>query len=154
MVLERSIGPMPEETYAYYLIQALAYGFPLASILTSIIRFLLYLLYNRKVHPFLVLIKDQKHQEHHQEQANDIELVPMVRQQPGEQPENPQEPENSQEPENPQEPEPSTDVELEVVESTQRPEESKPEQQGPDLRRPPQLRHELNLVLNKRMKPV
>ena len=174
MVLERSIGPMPEETYAYYLIQALAYGFPLGLMISTVLRFVLYLVYNRKVHPFLVLIKDQKPEEQPQE-SNDIELVPMNRQDPGEQPEQPE-----------VQPEPAIEVKMENVESSQSPLKSKPApppkpRNHPQLRQQPevsmevemedvespqkpapppkpqnrqQLRHELNLQLANRMKQV
>ena len=170
MVLERSIGPMPEETYAYYLIQALAYGFPLALVSSTILRFVLYLVYNRKVHPFLVLIKDQKPEEQPQE-SNDIEMVPMNRQNPGEQPEQPEpaievETENVESTQSPlkskpapppkprnhpqlrQQPEVSMEVEMEDVESPQKP------APPPKPQNRPQLRYELNLQFANRMKQV
>ena len=57
VLLERTIGAFPEETFAFYLIRILAYGYPVIVVFATILQFFLYRLYNRSQHPFYVLVK-------------------------------------------------------------------------------------------------
>ena len=99
-ILERTIGPFPEETYAFYLIQALAYGFPVALVLAAIGQFFAYRAYNRNFHPFKILIEDEIQEPEQSEEPNDIELQQM----------SPQEPEVPQDHPEPQQPKESENV--------------------------------------------
>ena len=66
-LLEATIGPFEEETYAYQVIFGLAIGYPIVLVIFTFIQYHLYLLYNQSQHPFKVLtqnkdtiIKEQK----------------------------------------------------------------------------------------------
>ena len=81
-ILERTIGPFPEETYAFYLVQVLAYGYPVALVLAAIGQFFAYRAYNRNFHPFKILIEDEIQEPEQSEEPNDIELQQMSPQNP------------------------------------------------------------------------
>ena len=56
--LERTIGAFDEETFAYGLTLGLAIGFPIGLVVITVVKHLIYLLYNNSFHPFYDLVKD------------------------------------------------------------------------------------------------
>ena len=60
MLLERTIGALEEETFAYNVIIHLAWGCPLGMVVAAGLQFGLYYLYNHTLHPFKVLVEGHK----------------------------------------------------------------------------------------------
>ena len=58
--LVRTIGAFDPETSAYGLTLGLAIGFPIGLVLITVVKHVIYLLYNNSFHPFYDLVKDYK----------------------------------------------------------------------------------------------
>ena len=56
----RTIGAFEPETSAYGLTLGLAIGFPIGLVLITVVKHVIYLLYNNSFHPFYDLVKDYK----------------------------------------------------------------------------------------------
>ena len=59
-LLVRSIGAFDPETSAYGLTLGLAIGFPIGLVVITVVKHVIYLLYNNSFHPFYNLVKDYK----------------------------------------------------------------------------------------------
>ena len=59
-LLVRSIGAFDQETSAYGLTLGLAIGFPIGLVVITVVKHVIYLLYNNSFHPFYDLVKDYK----------------------------------------------------------------------------------------------
>ena len=60
LILEKSIGSFPEEDNAYRLSIILAAISPIILIICTILQFITYQFYNKRLHPFIELVKDYK----------------------------------------------------------------------------------------------
>ena len=75
-VLERTIGPYPEETEAFHRVTKLAHLYPLIIISATCLQLAVYGCYNNNFHPFWDLIKDFKK---HDEEEMGTEMQDLVR---------------------------------------------------------------------------